>query len=126
MRNPGMISLILLKPFTSFLSQEEALCYSSTLYATLKEEYYPWSNLRVAGVYSPAVVIFKDDLDHQCVDLPLEQRVIVSVLTVAAPRRPKLVSKRFANKSDLEILRHKIRFIYRMAAHNGQHALILG
>ena len=48
------------------------LCYSSTLYETLKESYYPWSNLgpgSVAGIYSPGVVIFKDDLDHNCVDL---------------------------------------------------------
>ncbi|KAJ7080730.1 hypothetical protein B0H15DRAFT_743299, partial [Mycena belliarum] len=64
---------------------EEALCYSSTLYATLKPKYYlqyPWPNLgpgSVAGVFSPGVVVFKDDLAHHCADLPPEDRVVVSL-----------------------------------------------
>ncbi|THU97272.1 hypothetical protein K435DRAFT_965581 [Dendrothele bispora CBS 962.96] len=112
-------------------TQEEALCYSSTLYITLKEEYYPWPNLgpgSVAGIFSPAVVIFRDDLDHKCVELPRDERRIVSVITVAAPRGPALtLDKRdFANASELESLRGKIRLVYRTAAHNGQRYLVLG
>ncbi|KAJ3486807.1 hypothetical protein NLI96_g3984 [Meripilus lineatus] len=112
-------------------TQEEALCYSSTLYATLKEEYYPWPNLgpgSVAGIYSPAVVIFKDDLDHNCVDLSPQERQVVSVLTVAAPRGPRLTRDRTAFKypQDLEDMRGKIRLVYRMAAHNGNTHIVLG
>ena len=74
-------------------TQEEALCYSSTLYITLKDEYYPWPNVgdgSVAGIYSPGVVIFRDDLDHDCTELPKDARRLVSVITVAAPRHPRL------------------------------------
>ncbi|KAJ6621475.1 hypothetical protein B0H10DRAFT_2215121 [Mycena sp. CBHHK59/15] len=111
-------------------TQEEALCYSSTLYATLKPAYYPWPNLgpgSVASVFSPGVVIFKDDLDHECAQLPASERRVVSVITVAAPRWPELTPDQsaFKNASDLEDLRGKIKLVYRMAAHHGQQFLVL-
>ncbi|KAJ7653204.1 hypothetical protein DFH06DRAFT_1047960 [Mycena polygramma] len=112
-------------------TQEEALCYSSTLYITLRQEYYPWPNLGegcVAGVYSPGVVIFRDDLDHDCAELPIADRRVVSVLTVAAPAWPDLTPdmEEFAHPSTLTYLQEKIRLVYRMAAHNGQQYLVLG
>jgi uncharacterized protein (TIGR02452 family) len=109
--------------------QGEALCYSSTLYITLKEEYYPWPNLGSgsdAGIYSPAVVIFKDDLDHDCVDLPVDQRETVAILTVAAPRVPEVSDGRISKSSVVQDLKEKIKLVYRMAARNGKHTLILG
>jgi uncharacterized protein (TIGR02452 family) len=112
-------------------TQEEALCYSSTLYITLKESYYPWPNLGegcVAGVYSPGVVIFRDDLDHDCVELPITDRRVVSVVTVAAPAWPDLSPdhQTFKHPTTLTYLQEKIRLVYRMAAHNGQQYLVLG
>ncbi|EKM82189.1 hypothetical protein AGABI1DRAFT_112279 [Agaricus bisporus var. burnettii JB137-S8] len=112
-------------------TQEEALCYSSTLYATLKPEWYPWPNLgpgSVSGIFSPGVVVFKEDLDHDCTQLSKEKRRVVSVITVAAPRYPRLTADKehFEKKSDLEDLRGKIRLVYRMAAHNKQRYLVLG
>ncbi|KAJ4478949.1 hypothetical protein J3R30DRAFT_3472424 [Lentinula aciculospora] len=111
-------------------TQEEALCYSSTLFLTLSPSYYPWPNLgpgSIAGVFSPGVVIFKHDLDHDCVDLPQEERCILSVITVAAPRGPHLTKDKqnFAEKSELEDLRGKIRLVYRMAAWNAKRFLVL-
>ncbi|KAJ7198850.1 hypothetical protein GGX14DRAFT_665440 [Mycena pura] len=112
-------------------TQEEALCYSSTLYVTLKESYYPWPNMGsgcVAGIFSPGVVIFRDDLDHDCAELPLAERRVVSVITVAAPRHAILTpdKKAFKFPAVLGYLREKIRLVYRMAAHNGQQYLVLG
>ncbi|KAG6811442.1 hypothetical protein H0H92_007359 [Tricholoma furcatifolium] len=112
-------------------TQEEALCYSSTLYATLKHSYYPWANTgpgSAVGIYSPGVVIFKDDLDHNCVDLLPGQRRVVSVITVAAPRRRPLTSDglTFRDSTVLEDLRNKIRLVYRMAARRGKTYLVLG
>lgn len=112
-------------------TQEEALCYTSTLYATLKPEYYPWPNLgegSVAGIFSPGVVIFKDELDKQCKDLSVEARQLVSVITVAAARSPELTpdERDFLYDSDIEDMKGKIRLIYRMAARHGQTCLVLG
>ncbi|KAH8105984.1 hypothetical protein BXZ70DRAFT_1004276 [Cristinia sonorae] len=108
-------------------STEEALCYSSTLYPTLQDRWYPWPNVgngSVSGIFSPRVVIFKDDLDHNCVDLEPSERRVVSVITVAAPRSPRLTNGRIVPQT-LEWFREKIRLVYRMAAHNGREYLVL-
>ena len=113
------------------INKEEALCYSSTLYSTLKPSWYPWPNLgpgSVAGGYSPGVVIFKENLDHDCVNLPKEDWRVVSVITVAAPRAPRLTvdGQSLANESDLNDLRGKIKLVYRIAAQNKKRYLVLG
>jgi hypothetical protein len=78
-------------------------------------------------------VIFKDDLDHDCVDLPREEWRLVLVITVAAPRGPELKyrddepgEKVFKNEEDLQCLREKIRLVYRMAIKHGQEYIVLG
>jgi uncharacterized protein (TIGR02452 family) len=117
--------------YTLSKTQEEALCYSSTLYATLKPEWYPFPNTgpgSCAGIVSPNVVVFKDTLDKDLVDLPVEQRHVVTVITVAAPCWPKLTGGRedFADASQLQDLREKILLVLRMAATNGVTTLVLG
>ncbi|KAI3598454.1 hypothetical protein WG66_000719 [Moniliophthora roreri] len=111
--------------------QEECLCYSSTLYITLKDAYYPFPNVgpgSTAGIYSPGVAIFKDQLQNACTDLPSNQRRVVSVISVAAPRWPELSDdgRSFRRHTDVEDLREKIRLVYRMAAHNEKRYLVLG
>ncbi|KAI0091575.1 hypothetical protein BDY19DRAFT_1066984 [Irpex rosettiformis] len=116
-----------------YRTQEEALCYSSTLYATLKPSYYPWPNLgpqSIKGIYSPAIVIFKDDLANSCVELPREEWRLVSVITVAAPRGPRLkdderLGQVFKYEADLLCLREKIKLVYRMAVKYKQEYLVL-
>ncbi|KAG6872637.1 hypothetical protein C0995_008068 [Termitomyces sp. Mi166 len=113
------------------LTQEEALCYSSTLYVTLRPEYYPWPNTGPgshAGIFSPGVVIFKDDIKHDYADLSPGDHRVVSVISVSAPCRPALTKDQtaFKDPSVLEDLRRKIRLIYRMAARHGQQYLLLG
>ena len=71
-------------------------------------------------------MIFRDDLDHDCADLAVDERETVAVLTIAAPRGPRISNGRFAKDSVVHALREKIRLTYRMAGHNGKHALILG
>ncbi|KAJ4298825.1 hypothetical protein N0V90_004067 [Kalmusia sp. IMI 367209] len=117
--------------YTLSLTQEEALCYSSTLFTTLKPEWYPWPNKgpgSCAGIFSPSVVVFKDTLDNDLGDLPVEERYVVSVLTVAAPCAPQLTTdgRGFAVESELEDLRERILLTLRMAATNGVTKLVLG
>ena len=74
------------------------------------------------------MVVFKDDLAHDCADLPAEDRIVLSVVTVAGPRRPELTpdGSHLARESDLLDLKAKIRLIYRLAASEGRDALVLG
>lgn len=117
--------------YTLSKTQEEALCYSSTLYATLNPEWYPFPNTgpgSCAGIISPNVVVFKDTLDRDLVDLSVEQRQVVAVITVAAPCHPKLTEDRedFADASQLHDLQEKILLVLRLAAVSGVTDLVLG
>jgi hypothetical protein len=82
-------------------------------------------------------VIFRDVLKNDCQELPEDEWRVVSVLTVAAPRRPRLIITQddsdtnelafeFAHPGVLDDLREKIRLVYRMAASNGKEYLVLG
>ncbi|KAF2868147.1 hypothetical protein BDV95DRAFT_501061 [Massariosphaeria phaeospora] len=117
--------------YTLSTTQEEALCYSSTLYATFKQEWYPWPNTgpgSCAGIFSPDVVVFRDSLDNDLVELPAQERHVLAVITVAAPCWPRLTAdgKGFVKESDLSDLREKILLVLRMAAGNGVTSLVLG
>jgi uncharacterized protein (TIGR02452 family) len=112
-------------------TQEEALCYSSTLFATFKREWYPWPNVgegSCAGIISPDIVVFKDTLDNGCVDLPVQQRHVLTVFTVAAPCAPCVTEdgENFANESELFDLRERILLVLRMATTSGVTSLVLG
>jgi len=62
------------------------------------------------------------------VNLPKEDWRVVSVITVAAPRAPRLTvdGQSLANESDLNDLRGKIKLVYRIAAQNKKRYLVLG
>ncbi|THV08289.1 hypothetical protein K435DRAFT_847170 [Dendrothele bispora CBS 962.96] len=127
------------------IAQEEALCYTSTLYHALLplSKHYPWPNKgpdSIKGIFSPSVVIFRNPLHSTtdnsdsnisseiCAELPPSERRVVSVISVAAPRYPLLNPTRddFKDQIDKENLREKVRFILRMAGLNGKRYLVLG
>jgi uncharacterized protein (TIGR02452 family) len=117
--------------YTLSATQEEALCYSSTLYATLKSEWYPWPNTgpgSCAGIVSPDVVVFRDTIDNDLRELSEQERHVVTVFTVAAPCWPKVSEdgKSFAREEELQDLREKILLVLRMAAVEGVSKLVLG
>jgi uncharacterized protein (TIGR02452 family) len=117
--------------YTLSATQEEALCYSSTLFLTLDSKWYPWPNTgenSIKGIFSGQVVVFKDTLENGCVDLKEEDREVVSVVTVAAPRCPELTDDglQFAEESRLDEFRDKVRLVLRCAAREGKTGLILG
>ncbi|KAG6361997.1 hypothetical protein INS49_010226 [Diaporthe citri] len=120
------------------MAQEEALCYRSSLSLSLHKRYYPWSALD--GVYTRDVVIIRSSQEngHKLVapDAPADELPVVSVLSVAALRRPDLSDGRvlssgakrkvFAKKGDRELTKSKIVLVLRMAASRGHDRLVLG
>lgn len=70
------------------LAQEEALCIRSTLATTLKYSYYPLPSL--GAIWSPNVVVFKDELESDCRMFEPQERFIVGVVSVAGLRHPPL------------------------------------
>ncbi|KAI3401644.1 hypothetical protein diail_9308 [Diaporthe ilicicola] len=120
------------------MAQEEALCYRSSLSLSLHKTYYPWDALQ--GVYTRDVVIIRSSAEngHQLVapDAPADKLPVVSVLSVAAIRRPKLSdgqvlsngAKRqvFAEKEDRDLTKKKMMLVLRMAATRGHDRLVLG
>jgi len=111
------------------LAQEEALCYRSSLYLTLKDDFYRIPPL--SGVYSPTVIIIRDALSRGhgllCGETPAEDLPVTSVITVAAQRTPKLSRHlTYQHDSDRQLMKNKIRLILRIAARNGHTKLVLG
>jgi uncharacterized protein (TIGR02452 family) len=120
------------------MAQEEALCYRSSLALSLHERYYPWSALQ--GVYTRDVVIIRSSVDsgHKLVDPsePASKLRLVSVLSVAALKRPDLLDgqvlgsgakqKVFAKKEDRDLTKKKMKLALRMAASRGHDRLVLG
>jgi uncharacterized protein (TIGR02452 family) len=109
-------------------TQEEALCYSSTLYSTLKDSYYPWDNSAPSGIFSPGVVVYKAPIPSECMLLPESKVVLTSVITVAAPRYPKCTQdgSDFASDEAREAMKEKVRAVFRIAGENKRRNLVLG
>ncbi|KAJ3993477.1 hypothetical protein F5050DRAFT_1577557, partial [Lentinula boryana] len=123
------------------VAQEECLCYSSTLFHTLCQAdtlvHYPWPNTgpgSIAGIFSEGVVIFRGSNDGGtssnsiCPLLPHNKRKVISVISVAAPRYPKLTSdgNDFADEKIKEEFKEKVRLVLRIGGHEGKRYLVLG
>ena len=114
------------------LAQEEAMCYRSSLSFTLKRRFYPLPEC--GGIYSPSVVVIRDNLSrgHQLLDLKKPQDLgVVSCVSIAAVRDPDLVldkdgKQRYKHGSDPELMKEKLRVVLRIAALNGHRSLVLG
>lgn len=120
------------------MAQEEALCYRSSLSLSLHKRHYPWNVLQ--GIYTRDVVIIRSSQEngHKLVapDAPANELPVVSVLSVAALRRPDLSDgqvlssgakrKVFAKNGDRELTKSKMILVLRMAASRGHDRLVLG
>lgn len=112
------------------IAQEEAICRSSTLYASIASEkakvMYEYNRAHVTPegsdfmLLSPNVSVFRNR-DCDLLSEPFE----VSVITVAAPNLYDEAYELEEPKSG-EIMRHKIKNIIAVAAQNSYDTLILG
>ncbi|KAI0485362.1 hypothetical protein F4859DRAFT_378420 [Xylaria cf. heliscus] len=119
------------------MAQEEALCYRSSLALSLHKSYYPWTSS--TGVYTRDVVVVRSSMStgHELLvpQTPALQLPVVSVISVAAIRRPA-VHKVFENgrypesmfkfPADRELTKNKMRLVLRIAAQQKHELLILG
>jgi uncharacterized protein (TIGR02452 family) len=129
------------------LAQEEALCMRSTLAATLYKRFYP---LPIYGaIWSPSVAVFRGEIGSWGRVYQPEEIFSVGVISMPALRRPTLTGdkKRFgewslnvaflfhfsflisgeiARPQDVDILKNKMRQIFRILAQNKITHCVLG
>ncbi|KAF5678623.1 hypothetical protein FHETE_1175 [Fusarium heterosporum] len=107
-------------------SQEESLCMRTTLYPSLKDEWYRIPDL--ASIYTPNVLVFRDEESE---DLDKKDRFYVDCITAAMLRAPEFEMNRegaatYANKKDREIAHAKMVAVMRIAVMKKTKRLVLG
>lgn len=106
---------------TGATSQEESLCMRSTLFPSLRDEFY-----RVpedALIYTSHVLVFRD---QDLTMLRKEDRFFVDVMSCAALRFPDVENGRYVSETDREAMVKKIQLIMRAAVMKGCKRVVLG
>lgn len=114
------------------LAQEEALCYRTSLYRTLKIKHYPLGDTE--GIYSPDVMIIRESMKdgHGLLDLREPKNLaVISAVSVAAVCQPSVATtvsgaKKYSNDADRRLMMEKIRLILRMTIRHKHTQLVLG
>ncbi|KIV88584.1 hypothetical protein PV10_08254 [Exophiala mesophila] len=122
---------------TGALAQEEALCYRSSLYMTLKSRHYPIPP--EACIYSPTVLVIRENLElgHRLLDCrDPRQLPVIAVVSAAAVFRPEtkqVVAQPgqppvhvYANRADRRLMRTKMRIVLRTTIRNRHRQVVLG
>ncbi|KAH7251087.1 hypothetical protein BKA59DRAFT_393128 [Fusarium tricinctum] len=107
-------------------SQEESLCMRTTLYPSLKDEWYRIPDL--SSIYTPNVLVFRDE---DAEDLDKKDRYYVDCITAAMLRAPEFEMNgegvaTYANKKDREIAQAKMTAVMRIAVMKKTKRLVLG
>jgi len=126
-----------LRPGGGFISgaasQEESLCMRTTLYPSLREEYYRLPE--VGGVYTQDVLVFREfntDSDSGVRDLEKGKRWWVDVVSAGMLRFPDIEEvdeeMRYISHKDRELVEDKMRAVLRIVKSQGRgvRGLILG
>lgn len=125
-----------LRPGGGFLtganSQEESLCMRTTLYASLRDEFYRLPEL--GCVYTPDVCVFRGRYDHGTDDghpsshvNPVKNWWFTDVISCAAVRGPDgEETGQYSGDEQRDAMREKIKCILRVAVMHGCRRLVLG
>jgi uncharacterized protein (TIGR02452 family) len=115
-------------------AQEESLCMRSTLYPSLRPEWY--RHPIDAVIYTPDVLVFRSSATPEMKMLEDKDRFYLDVISCAAPRHPEIVEVsnantaekeiRYADPKDEEMMTLKVKFIMRTAVKMGITHLVLG
>jgi uncharacterized protein (TIGR02452 family) len=114
------------------VAQEEALCYRSSLYFTLKHRYYPIPE--EGAIFSPRVLVIRDSMSngHDLMDLRIPANLpVISVVSAAALCQPRVKKDGngamvYASARDRDMMRKKMRAILRACMVNGCRRIVLG
>jgi hypothetical protein len=122
---------------TGASAQEEALCFRSTLAASLRRSLYPIPPR--SGLHTRDVVMFRTSMGtgHELMvpGTEADKLPVVSVLSVAGIRRPAVKPEDpntpkgrmiYADPSSRSLTKDKMRLCLRMAASHGHTMLVLG
>ena len=120
---------------TGATSQEESLCSRTTLYPSLRDEFYRLPE--IGGVYSPDVLVCCG-WDSPSPDLlPMNKRFFLDVVTAAMLRFPDLsdepvidgsggAEQAYTEEADRGLMLDKMRAVMRIVHSNGVDGLVLG
>lgn len=108
-------------------AQEESLCRRTTLYPCLqsvRDTCYP---IPPTGILiSPDVLVFRMGLEEDFKIMPWEECLFVTMISVAAIRRPPVKNGRFEMPGHKQLTTTKVRELLRAAFHAGCSTLVLG
>ncbi|KAH7234799.1 uncharacterized protein BKA55DRAFT_521775 [Fusarium redolens] len=107
-------------------SQEESLCMRTTLYPSLKDEWYRLPEY--SSIWTPNVLVFRDEEGN---DLDKKDRFYVDCITAAMIRGPEFELDgdgvaSYANKKDRDTAQAKMRAVMRIAMFKKSKRLVLG
>lgn len=111
---------------TGATSQEEWLCSRTTLYPSLKEEFYRLPE--IGGIYTPDVLVFRQ-WDSEATELPKKDWFFVDVVSAAMLRFPDLEAGEeggYAEQKDRELVVGKMRAVMRILRSKGAEKVVLG
>lgn len=109
-------------------AQEESLCMRSTLYPSLRSEWYRHKPDTV--IYTPDVLVFKSPTPELNLLDPKDQ-IYVDVISCAAPRHPEIKqlddgTLKYEDPKDEEAMALKIKYIMRTAVKMSATHVVLG
>jgi uncharacterized protein (TIGR02452 family) len=111
--------------------QEEWLCARTTLYASLKEDFYRLPE--VGGIYTPDVLVFRR-WDEAATELPKKEWFYVDVVSAGMLRFPDLDQEQgqgegeglYAEEKDREMVVRKMQAVMRILRQKGVEKVVLG
>ncbi|KAF9777030.1 hypothetical protein IL306_004696 [Fusarium sp. DS 682] len=107
-------------------SQEESLCMRTTLYPSLKDEWYRLPEF--STIWTPNILVFRDEEGN---DLDKKDRFYVDCITAAMIRGPEFELDddgvaSYANKKDRDTVHTKMKAVMRVAMYKKTKRLVLG
>ncbi|KAK0664431.1 hypothetical protein DIS24_g722 [Lasiodiplodia hormozganensis] len=109
-------------------SQEEWLCLRTTLYPSLRDEFYRLPE--VGAIYTPDVLVFRRS-DDEATDLDKKERFFIDVVSAGMLRFPDVEGeegeeKKYNNGKDRDLVMQKMRAVMRILRMKGADKVVLG